>query len=134
MNKPKYPTAESLWAVYEKYEKKTLEELIVVKSTSATFNSVDKSEIITVAKPLTLFSFMAFAGICNWARYKTLPHTQGEDYQEVIETIETRIKAQQVEGALTGQYNSNLTARLNAITEKTEVTTKQKVKLVLGGE
>jgi hypothetical protein len=42
------------------------------------------------------------------------------DYVPTIKKIKDLIKDQQVSGAMTGVYNSNLTARLNGLTEKTE--------------
>ena len=43
------------------------------------------------------------------------------EYRKIITRIKKEIRAEQVDGALTGFYNPNLTARLNSITEKQEV-------------
>jgi len=75
--------------------------------------------------PLTIDGFKTF---CNRAgsdinRYF---YNVGGEYSAYVSTV-TRIKEEirqdQIEGALIGQYNNNIVARLNGLTEKTDVTT-----------
>jgi hypothetical protein len=42
------------------------------------------------------------------------------EYLSIITRIKETIRHDQIEGGMVGQYNSNLTARLNGLTEKTE--------------
>lgn len=45
------------------------------------------------------------------------------DYVTIVTRIKEEIRNDQIEGALIGQYNNNIVARLNGLTEKTDVTT-----------
>ena len=45
-----------------------------------------------------------------------------EEFCSVSTYIKREIRADQINGGLVGQYNANLTARLNGLTEKTETT------------
>jgi len=45
-----------------------------------------------------------------------------EEFLPIITYIKTEIRTDQISGGLVGQYNANLTARLNNLTEKTETT------------
>lgn len=79
----------------------------------------------TAPRPMTLYGFCAFANIPEWHTFKdNYKHKRG--FPEVIERIELIIKSQQVEGAMVGLYNSNLTARLNGIADRQDVTTNGK--------
>ena len=75
-----------------------------------------------VGRPYTLYGFLAWANIANWTEFKRPEFRHKPDYLRVINAIENSIKAMQVDGAMVGVYNSNLTARLNGISERTEVT------------
>lgn len=75
-----------------------------------------------VGRPYTLYGFLAWANIANWTEFKRPEFRHKPDYLRVINAIENSIKAMQVDGAMVGVYNSNLTARLNGISEHTEVT------------
>lgn len=80
-------------------------------------------------RPYTLQGLMLWLGITNWTRFKQYDYTQTEDFVRVIRACEETIKRQQIEGAMSGAYNSNLVARLNGISEKQETTTKTEVTL-----
>ncbi len=73
----------------------------------------------------TLYGLCAFAGICKWADFKR-NYIDRKGFLEVIDAIENIVTAQQVDGAMIHQFDSNLVARLNGIadTTKTEVTGK----------
>jgi hypothetical protein len=58
---------------------------------------------------------------CDWAKYTK---SRGEDFCGVITRIETEVRDQQVNGGMAGVYNANLTARLNGLTDKKDVTSK----------
>lgn len=88
-----------------------------------------------VERPLTLQGFMAFVGLgYTWTDFKSHYKEKGEDFSAVITRIETSVRSQQIEGGLAGVYNSNLTARLNGLTDKQDVTSQGKrVSIVIGG-
>jgi hypothetical protein len=45
------------------------------------------------------------------------------EYVSIVTRIKEEIRNDQIEGALVGQYQQNIVARLNGLTEKTDVTT-----------
>lgn len=47
------------------------------------------------------------------------------DYAEAAKYIRMRTKEDQIQGGMVGIFNASLTARLNGLTEKTEVTTRE---------
>ena len=73
-------------------------------------------------RPLNLFSFEAFAFDEGITVSNYLDNRDGsyEDYYTISTRIKQIIKGDQVEGAMVGQYNANLTARINNIKEQTE--------------
>jgi len=58
--------------------------------------------------------------ISDLSHYERNPDGRYEDYRPIIKQIKAAIQSQQIGGAMVGVYNSNLTARLNGLTEKTE--------------
>ena len=75
----------------------------------------------TAPRPYTISGFCTFANICRqWADFKKDYSAKNEEFCEVINAIENVIRTQQVEGAMVKLYDSNLTARLNGITDKTQ--------------
>ena len=73
----------------------------------------------------TLYGLCAYMGICKWADFKR-NYIDRNGFLEVINAIENIVTAQQVDGAMIHQFDSNLVARLNGIadTTKTELTGK----------
>lgn len=70
-----------------------------------------------VSRPYTLFGLCAFTGITSWARFKA-KYRDLEGFEDVILTIENVIASQQIDGALTGVFKENLTARMNGLAER----------------
>ena len=136
MAKRKYEKPDDLWPVFEQYRDKTAKETIAVNAKKTRYKGVDgeKNEAVNVPKPLTLFGFMMFAGISNWHRFREI-RAEEEDWIDCLDMIETIVKENQISGSLVGMYNPYLTARLNGLAEKQEVTNhEQVIKLSLGGD
>ena len=75
--------------------------------------------------PLTIDGFKTF---CNREgsdinRYFYNVGGEYSAYVSIVTRIKDEIRNDQIEGALIGQYNNNIVARLNGLTEKTDVTT-----------
>jgi hypothetical protein len=75
--------------------------------------------------PLTMDGFKTF---CNKSgadinRYWNNVDGAFSEYVTIVTRIKEEIRNDQIEGALIGQYNNNIVARLNGLTEKTDVTT-----------
>lgn len=75
--------------------------------------------------PYTITGLCMFLGVSS--KYfndfkKSQTYLSDPEFTEVYTRIEDIIKTQQIEGAMLGYYNPSLTARLNGITEKTDIT------------
>lgn len=85
-------------------------------------DAVDKP----IERPLTIEGFFNF---CHREYGVTLEHywynSEGsyDEYRTIITRVKNLIREDQLEGGLLGEYNANLTARINGLTEKTDVTT-----------
>ena len=82
----------------------------------------------TTYRPLTLEMFLAKTGMNKriWERKKQL-----EGFQDVCESIEQLIAANQIEGGMVGIYDSSLVARLNRIGDNVTVTKENAIKVEL---
>lgn len=79
------------------------------------------STTATIARPLSIDGFCAFAGIANWTQLKeNYAGTKG--FMSIFTGIERAIREQQTAGGLVGIYDASLTARLTGLAEKKEVT------------
>lgn len=142
---PKFKTAKELWNKFLEYcawvdaNPIELPERIGMSGTKQDVKHRSKNQA-TVKRPYTLFGFLSWAGISNWTDFKRPDWRQKGEYLRVIRAIENSIKSEQVDGAMVGLYNSNLTARLNNIAEKSEVTGQdgealfKPIKIVFNGE
>lgn len=75
---------------------------------------------IPTARPYTITGLYLYLG-CNKHYFNDFKKKCSQDFSEAISRIEDIILTQQVEGALVGAFNSNLTARLNNISDKTDI-------------
>lgn len=117
---PRWNKPEDLWRKFCEYAKAIQEEPIelpqqLVKGQGSTIKTG------RVARPLTLQGFMCWAQISSsWSTFKR--DLAGRDgFSSIISNIELAIRSQQIEGGLAGVYNSNLTARLNGLSDKTDI-------------
>ena len=117
---PRWEKPEDLWESFCEYAKAIQEEPIelpqqLVKGQGSTIKTG------RVARPLTLQGFMCWAQLGHsWSSFK-YAHRENEGFSAVISNIELAIRSQQIEGGLAGVYNSNLTARLNGLSDKTDI-------------
>lgn len=117
---PKFETAQDLANAFEDYK-------AFVDANPYEIVSYFKGEEITriVPHPYTLCGFMVFVESGReWKDFARYTRERGEDFCALITHIETEIREHQVGGGMTGQYNSNLTARLNGLTDKKDLTSK----------
>lgn len=116
---PKFKTAKELAKAFEDYK---------------AFVDANPYEIVTIFKgeecvrrvqhPYTLCGFMVFCDLGEWKDFARYTKERGEDFSTLISRIEVEVREHQVGGGMTGQYNANLTARLNGLTDKKDVTSK----------
>lgn len=117
---PKFKTAQELAKAFEDYKAFCEAHPFEIVTTFKGEESVR-----TIPRPYTLCGFMVFVDSMkewyDWAKYT---RTRGEDFCGVITRIEVEVRDQQVTGGMSGMYNANLTARLNGLTDKKDVTSK----------
>ena len=121
MAKPKYiKTPEELYQLFESYTLDTKQRVRTIPK--ATNKGVLYEEHVP---PLTIDGFKTYANKqgSDINRYRYNVDGTLNDYVSIVTRIKEEIRNDQVEGALVGQYQQNIVARLNNLSEKTDVTT-----------
>jgi hypothetical protein len=121
MAKPKYiKTPEELYQLFESYTLDTKQRVRTIPK--ATNKGVLYEEHVP---PLTIDGFKTYANKKGSDINRYWYNVDGtlNDYVSIVTRIKEEIRNDQVEGALVGQYQQNIVARLNNLTEKTDVTT-----------
>lgn len=121
MAKPKYiKTPEELYQLFESYTLDTKQRVRTIPK--ATNKGVLYEEHVP---PLTIDGFKTYANKQGSDINRYWYNVDGtlNDYVSIVTRIKEEIRNDQVEGALVGQYQQNIVARLNNLTEKTDVTT-----------
>ena len=79
-----------------------------------------KQHKVAVPRPLTIERLCTRLGIdkTTWGRYR-----EKEDFRPVIARVENVIRADKIEGAVNGQYQHQIVARIYGLSDKHEVTT-----------
>lgn len=124
MGKPKYiETPGKIAEMFEAY----YEEVKGKPRLKTEYVGKDGNEVQTPReRPLLIEGFFNF---CHRRYNVSLEHywynTDGayEGYRTIITRVKSIIREDQIEGAMLGDYNSNITARVQGLTEKTDVTT-----------
>jgi acetylglutamate kinase len=121
MAKPRYiQTPEKLYELFEQYTEDTKRRVRTIPK--ATNKGVLYEEHVP---PLTIDGFKTYANKqgTDINRYWYNVDSTLNEYVSIVTRIKEEIRNDQVEGALVGQYQQNIVARLNNLTEKTDVTT-----------
>jgi hypothetical protein len=115
-------TPEAMWELFMEYTK-SLKPREIQKATPRGVVSEFH------APPLTMEGFECFVMENEGVKSKGVDQyfaNQGglyDDYMGICSRIRKVIRRDQIEGGMVGQYNPSITQRLNALTEKTDVTT-----------
>lgn len=120
MAKHKYiETPEELYNLFERYAEDTKKRVRTIPK--ATNKGVLYEEHVP---PLTIDGFKTYANKQGSDINRYWYNVDGtlNEYVSVVTRIKEEIRNDQVEGALVGQYQQNIVARLNNLTEKTDVT------------
>ena len=121
---PVFETPEQLWQCFTEYVKLVEQHDINLPTYVVKGSKREEGKGGKVARPLTFQGFMAYTGMAqDWNEFAKYTITRSENFSVVITRIRRIIESDQIEGGLGGIYNSNLTARLNGLTDKTDVTT-----------
>jgi DNA packaging protein gp3 len=116
VGRPRAYTPEALEAKFEEYVE-------WVKANPVYINKVSAGEIIPVPtqRPLTLVGFCQFAKISKdtFRRYE-------DEFCGLLTCVRVAIEADQLEGAMVGQYNPNIVARVLHLADRQDATTNGK--------
>lgn len=119
---PRFATAEDIWNEFVAYVDFVDKHKIDLPTHIVKGSHRDEGRGGQVARPLTLTGFMVFAGVgSKWQDFARHQCERGNEFSEVITRIRNIVSNDQIEGGVAGIYNSNLTARLNGLTEKQQV-------------
>ena len=85
-----------------------------------------------IKRPYTIEGFCISAGISNWTKFKEI-YTAKKGFLDSITRIEMIIRDNQITGAIIGEFNQNIVARLNGLAEvtKQEITGKDGTDLLM---
>ena len=116
VGRPRAYTPEALEAKFEEYVE-------WVKANPRYSNKASAGEIIAVPtqRPLTLVGFCQFAKIS-----KDTFHRYEDEFCDLLTHVRVAIEADQLEGALCGQYDSGIVARVLHLADRQDVTTNGK--------
>jgi hypothetical protein len=87
--------------------------------------------------PLTIEGYLVFCydkGCCSIHDYWYNKDERYSEYATIFTRIREKIRIDQITGGMVGQFNGNLTARLNGLVDKSEQKQEHTVKSVTGIE
>lgn len=113
---------EKLWGYFEEYKDYVKSRPILVKDwVGKDGNEVYKEK----ERPLTIESFENYLEdkgiISHLSDYFANTQDRYSDFTTICSRIRRNVRADQIEGGMTGIYNPSITQRLNGLVEKTEV-------------
>jgi hypothetical protein len=122
MGKPKYiETPERMWELFLEYAKETKSRTRPIQKATARGVLIEEH-----TPPLTIEGFKNYCArtVGDLNRYFFNRDNEFAEYATIVTRIKEEIRQDQIEGSMVGQYNSNLTARLQGLVDKQEVDNK----------
>jgi hypothetical protein len=132
MAKHKYiETPEKMWELFEQYKTYTKSKPILVQD----FVGKDGDEVNRKKeRPLTIDGFECWCYdndiISDLSQYFANTEQRYSEYQTICSRIRKAVRTDQIEGGMSGIYNSSITQRLNGLTDKTQVENSGEVKII----
>ena len=127
MAKNKYiENPEKLWEHFENYKNETKsnpikKHVFVGKDGNADYELIER--------PLTVDGFEVWCWrneiISDLSQYFANTENRYTEYQTICSRIRKEVRNDQIEKGLAGIYNTSITQRLNALTEKSELTVRE---------
>jgi hypothetical protein len=124
MAKHKYiETPEKMWQLFEEYKAHVKEN----PRMKVEYVGRDGSKVQTpLETPLTIEGFENYVAdqgvIQDLGDYFANSNNKYNEYSTICSRIRRRIRQDQIEGGMVGQYNASITQRLNNLKEQTETT------------
>lgn len=132
MAKHKYFTSpEHLWNTFEEYRKHVKDNPRI----KIEYVGKDGSRVGTpIEQPLTIEGFKCYCAehVGDIQAYWNNRDQEYTEFSPIITRIKQEIRQDQITGGMTGFYNSNLTARINGLTDKQEINAEVKAKPMFG--
>jgi hypothetical protein len=120
MGRNKYiQNPDEVWQLFEAYKKEVKDNPRHIYD----YVGKDGNQVIKpLERPLTIEGFKIFCHDNGVTIDHYIKNTDGryEDYGPIITRVRDAIRHDQLEGGMVGQYNSNLTARINGLVDKKE--------------
>jgi hypothetical protein len=119
MGRPRrFKTPGALWRAFEEYKEWAADhpwnKKEAIKSGDLAGTLVD----IPTSRPLTEWEFAVF---CRMSRTGLIEYCNRDDFSDIYKRIKDEMSAQRISGGMSGAYNANLVARIDGITEKSEI-------------
>lgn len=127
MAKHKYiETPEKLWELFLAYKKEVKDNPRIKVEYVGKDGDTKHTPI---ERPLTVDGFKSFGAyqVGTLHHYFTNPEGAYDEYRTIITRIREEIRSEQIDGAMVNHYNSNLTARLNGLTDKQDIEVKGQI-------
>lgn len=124
-------TPDEMWELFVEFRKSKKEDnIMVIDFVGKDAHRVEKPH----QRPLTMEGFSAWLfeqGVCKdvWQYFSNLNGAY-EQFLGITARIREIIRTDQIEGGMVGIYNSNLTARINGLAEKSESKVEAKVEQI----
>ena len=116
-------TPEELWSMFEEYANETKSRVRNIQK------ATNKGVLVEGhTPPLTLEGFEVFCLNKGKDCHHYMDNTENRyaEYGTIVTHIKKCIRQDQLEGALVGEFQQNIVARMTGLTEKTDVTTNGK--------
>ena len=134
MGKHKYiETPGKMWELFEAYRKEVKDNPRLIHD----YVGKDGTHVTKpLERPLTIEGFKTYCYNNGLTLDHYIKNTDDayEEYRPIITRIREAIRHDQIEGGLVGQYNSNLTARLNGLVDQTKNEQNVKIESITGME
>ena len=120
MAKPKYiESPQQMWQLFLDYAEATKARKRRVPKATPKGMQYEEHE-----PPLTIEGFKSYCHdqVCDINRYFYNVEEAYPEYVSICSRIKERIRTDQIEGGMVGQYNASITQRLNNLTERVDQT------------
>lgn len=127
MAKHKYiETPEKLWELFLAYKKEVKDNPRI----KVEYVGKDgETKHTPIERPLTLDGFYTFGYDKEVTIHHYFDNPEGayDEYRGIITRVRKAVRAEQIDGAMVNHYNSNLTARINGLSDKQDIEVKTQV-------
>lgn len=119
MGRPRrFKSPKQLWDAFEEYKEWAAlhpwNKLEAIKTGDLAGQLVE----LPTERPLTEWGFAVF---CKMSRVGLIEYCKRKEFSDIYTRIKDEMSEQRISGGVAGAYNANLVARIDGITEKSEI-------------